>query len=231
MSVRQSIVRVPVTGAGTAIVDRALMAGGVTQGTNMGLAILAPATGLDAIGFLKGPHAVAADSTQTGTIWTYEEVELKDAVELEEWEYSQAAADVLAVTSTSTTTVTITSNENNADCGWMYAVSGTGAGLLAFCTAQTGGTATTKTATGWDSTTKIIKIQRFGHQTLVLNAAGTKIKTTAAVGSWTVYVWELYFQALGYPKQLLNPTKHDNLILSGARFFTRISLRKSAGRN
>lgn len=230
MSVRQSIVKVPVTGGGTAIVDRALLMPGVTQGTNLGLAIVASGAAADAIGFLKGAHATAADSVQAGTTWTYREVELKDSIELEEWEYSQASGDIISVASSSGTTVTITSDENNADCGWLYAVSGTGAGLLAFCTAQTGGTATTKTATGWDSTTKVVKIQRFGHKTLVLNTAGTKIKTTAAVGTWTVFVWELYFQALGFPKQLLDPTKHDNLTLSGARFFTRISVRSNAGR-
>lgn len=229
MSIRHSIIKVPFTGAGTAAVDRALVAPGVTQGTNMGLAILAPASGLDSIGFLKGAHPVAADSTQTGTIWTYREVELKAPIELEMWEYSQVDADALAVTSTSGTTITITSNENNADCGWMYAVSGTGVGKLAFLTAQTGGTATSKTATAWDSSTKIIKIQRFGHRTAVFNTATTKFKTTAAVGTFTVFVFENYFEALGYPRQLLDPTKHDNLTLTNAKFFSRIGVRLQGG--
>lgn len=234
---RLATVKMPVTGGGTAIVDGALMMPGVTQGTNLGLMIVGTGAIASAVGILKGAHAVAADSVQAGTTWTFRTIELLTPVPFAEVEYSQATADLLAVTSVSGTTVTISSLENNADTGWLYAVSGTGAGTLAFCTAINGGTATTKTATGWDSTTKIIHIFRIGHTTATINTAGTQFKTQAAAGSWTIFNWENYidFPAGGIPRQMLDPTKHDNLslIISGnnarPRFFSRITLRSNAG--
>lgn len=230
-------VKMPVTGGGTAIVDGALMMPGVTQGTNLGLMIVATGAAATAVGILKGAHAVAADSVQAGTLWTYRTIMLCTPVPFVEVEYSQATADILAVGSTSGTTVTIGSLENNADTGWLYAVSGTGAGTLAFCTAINGGTATTKTATGWDATTKVIHIFRVGHTTATLNTAATKFKTQAAAGSWTIFNWENYvdFPQGGLSKQLLDPTKHDNmsLIYSGnsarPRFYSRVTLRSNAG--
>lgn len=234
---RLATVKMPVTGGGTAIVDGALIFPGTTQGTNLGLMIVGTGAAAATVGILKGAHAVAADSVQAGTLWTYRTIELLTPVPFAEVEYSQASADTLAVTSVSTTTVTITSLENNADTGWLYAVSGLGAGTLAFCPAINGGTATTKTATGWDSTTKVIHIFRIGHATATLNAAATAFKTQAAAGSWTIFNWENYidFPAGGISKQLLDPTKHDNLslIIAGVnarpRFFSRITLRSNAG--
>jgi hypothetical protein len=234
---RLATVKMPVTGGGTAIVDGALLMPGTTQGTNLGLMIVGTSTIADAVGILKGPHAVANDSVQAGTTWTYQTIELLTPVPFAEVEYSQAAADDLAVTSSSGTTVTITSLENNADTGWLYATDGTGAGELAFCPAINSGTATTKTAMGWDSTTSVIHIFRVGHKTATINAAGTKFKTQAAAGSWTIFNWENYIDAphVGISRQLLDPTKHDNLslIISGnnarPRFFSRITLRSNAG--
>lgn len=228
------IVKVPITGKGSAIADETLIIAGVTQGTDLGLAIPLPAdnAGANKIGVLRGAHATANDSVQAGTTWTFAEVELVDNIKLIEMEYSVATADTLSVTSSSTTTVTITSLENNMDNSWLYAVSGTGAGILAFCTAATSGTATTMTATGWDSTTKIIKILRFGHELLVVNAT-SQLKTTAAAGTLTSFVWETYIEAprAGLAKQLLNPTLHDNLDFGGTihpKFTARISLREVA---
>lgn len=234
---RLATVKMPVTGGGTAIVSGAIMFPGTTQGTNLGLMIVGTSAIGDAVGILKGAHAVAGDSVQAGTTWTYRTIELLTQVPFAEVEYSQATADTLSVTSVSGTTVTITSLENNADTGWLYAVSGTGAGTLAFCPAINGGTATTKTATGWDSTTKVIHIFRVGHKTATINTAGTAFKTQAAAGSWTIFNWENYidFAAGGLGRQLLDPTKHDNLslIISGnnarPRFFSRITLRSNAG--
>lgn len=225
------VVKLPVSGKGTAQVDGSILMDGVTQGTDLGLII--PVTGASpkTVGFLKGAHAVAADSVQAGTLWTYREVELMQPVSLTLFEYSQATADTLAVTSVSGVTVTITSLENNADTCWLYAVSGTGAGLLAFCSACTGGTATTKTATGWDSTTKVIRIHRIGHPLITLNTAGNKIKTAAAVGTFTVFNYENYVESPqgGLGSVLLDPTIHDNKTLTRARFYSRMSVRGHAG--
>lgn len=234
---RLTTVKMPVTALSAALADSALIMPGVTQGTDLGLMIVASGAAATAVGILKGSMATSLNSVQAGTTWTYRIIELLTPVPFVEAEYDQATASLLAVTSVVTTTVTITSNENNADTGWMYAVSGTGAGILAFTTAQTSGTATTKTATGWDSTTKIIKIARVGHATATLNTAATKIASQAAAGSWTIFNWENYIDAphAGITKQLLDPTKHDNLslIVSGnnarPRFFSRITLRSNAG--
>lgn len=249
MSVKTSgrftaIVQVPFTGKGSVVADEAYVIPGVTQGTDLGLAIPyssgAPA---NIVGRLLGASAVANDSVQAGTLWSYREVELLDSIELVEMDYSMATADLLAVTSVSGTTVTITSLENNADGGWMYAVSGTGAGLLAFCTAINSGTATTKTATGWDSTTKVIRIHRFGHGLITLNSNVNSIKSTAAAGSFTAFNFENYidFQGNGISKVLLNPVLHDNLQLvpsvggvlaSGIKpkFSSRFGVKNMAGR-
>lgn len=231
-------VKIPITGGGSIIADGTIIMAGATQGTNLGLGIAyASGTPANIFGKLLGASVVANDSVQAGTTWTFAEIELLDDVKLAEMEYSMATADLLAVTSVSGTTVTITSLENNADCGWMYAVSGTGAGLLAFCTAINGGTATTKTATGWDSTTKIIRVHRVGHGLIALNAS-SQIKTTAAAGAFTALVYENYidFQGNGITKVLLDPTKHDNLQLvpSGSnlkpRFTSRVVIKNIAGR-
>lgn len=208
-------VQLPITGAGTALLDETLIQFGVTQGTNLGLGIpYTSGTPANLIGKLLGAHPVASDVTQTASVWNFNEVELIGAQNLCEFEYSMATADLLAITSTLGTTITITSLENNADCGWLYAVSGTGAGLLAFCSAITGGTATSLVATGWDSTTKVIRIHRLGHGLIALNA-GSQIKSTAAAGSFTAVNYENYidFTGNGISKVLLDPTKHSNLQL------------------
>jgi len=228
------IVRVPVTGLASAIADGTLIMAGVTQATDLGLAIPVPAgnAGANKIGILRGAHLAANDSVQSGVTYTFAEVELCANRKLVEMEYSVATADTLAVGSSVGTTVTIGSLENNMDNSWLYAVSGTGAGLLAFCTAATGGTATTKTATGWDSTTKVIKILRFGHELLEVNAT-SQLKTVAAVGNFVCFVLETYISAprAGITKQLLDPTKHNNLNFGGTvhpKFTVRVSLREVA---
>lgn len=231
-------VRIPITGAGTIITDETIIMAGASQGTNIGLGIpYASGTPAEIFGKLLGASVVANDSVQAGTTWTFADIELLDDTKLSEMDYSVATADLLAVTSVSGTTITITSLENGADCGWFYAVSGTGAGLLSFQTAINGGTSTSKTATGWDSTTKIIRIHRIGHSLIALNA-GSQIKSTAAAGAFTAVVYENYidFQGNGISKVLLDPTKHDNLQLvpSGSnlkpKFTSRVVIKNIAGR-
>ncbi len=232
-------VKIPITGAGTVIADETIIMAGASQGTNIGLGIpYASGTPAEIFGKLLGASVVANDSTQTGTVWTFADIELLDDVKLCEMEYSFATADLLAVTSSSGTTVTITSLENSADCGWMYAVSGTGAGLLAFCSAINGGTATTLKATGWDSTTKIIRIHRIGHSLIALNAK-SQIASTAAAGAFTAVVYEDYidFQGNGISKVQLDPTKHDSLQLVPStltalhpKFTSRVVIKNIAGR-
>lgn len=223
------IIKVPIYGAGADISQGALIMLGATADTDLGLAIKGASAATNSIGCLVGLHdySVVGDSLVAGTSWVYADVELNDQYTPLWVEYDKT--DTMAVASTSGTTVTVTSLEDNIDTSWLYAVSGTGAGKLAFLTASASGSATSKTATSWDSTTTLIKILRFGHGLAKLNTAATAIGTDAAAGSWTVCVLETYFQADGYPLQLLDPTKHDNLTLTNARFFAKLVARDTAG--
>lgn len=202
---------------------------GATADTDLGLAIVATGSGTDFLGTATGKWVYATSSTSalTGATWAFIEIELVDRYAPVWVEYDQT--DTMAVASTSGTTVTVTSLEDNIDESWFYAVSGTGAGKLAFLTASASGSATSKTATGWDSTTVLIKILRFGHPIAKLNTAANKIGTDAAAGSWTICVVETWFEAQGYPLTRLDPTKHDNLTLTGARFYANVLIRNTAG--
>lgn len=225
------IIRVPYTGKATAQVDGSMVILGATADTDLGLAI--PATGpfVNAVGILKGASLVANDSVVGGTVWSFKEVELTGYDKIHEWEYDQSTSSQVAVASTATTTVTITSLEDNIDCSWLYAVAGTGIGKLAFLTASAAGLATSKSSTGWDSTTKVIKIHRFGALLLdvLTGTKGNLIKSAAAAPTGTVVVLETFFQADGYPKQQLNPLFHDNITLTNARFFARFLVKGGVG--
>ena len=231
MGSSSSFVKMPVYGAGAVLNDGTLLMRGVTAETDLGTVIAATSAIADTVGFLKGDHPVASDAVVAGTTWVYSEVELPSHVQLLHLEYDQV--DDMDVASTSGTTVTITSLEDNIDTGWLYAVSGTGSGLLAYIATSASGSCVTKTATGWDSTTDVIKILPICHKLAKLTAASTTVETRlgtdAAAGSAPVFVYETWFQANGYPKQLLNPTLHDNLTLTGARFWARLAITASAG--
>lgn len=223
------IIKVPIYGAGADIAQGALVMPGVTADTNIGMAITATGAAADAVGALVGIHdySVVGDSLVAGTNWVYGEVELFDQYNPVWVEYDQT--DTLAVASTSGTTVTITSLTADIDTTWLYAVSGTGAGKLAYCVSTASGSAVTKTATGWDSTTTCIKILNVFNQLAKLNTAATMLGTDAGAGSWTVCILENYLQHAGSQPVLLDPTKHDNLTLTNARFFTKLLVRNTAG--
>lgn len=223
------VVQVPIYAASGTISQGALIMPGVTADTDLGLFIVGTGAAADSLGCLTSKYTYSATnvSNVAGTLWTDVEVELHDQYTPVWVEFDQA--DTMAVASTSTTTVTITSLEDNIDTSWLYAVSGTGIGKLAFLTASASGSATSKTATSWDNTTTVIKILRLGHPLAKLNSTADKIGTDAAAGSWTVYVLETWFEAQGYPLQRLNPTKHDNLTLTSPRFYAKVLVRNTAG--
>lgn len=205
----------------------AIVIAGATADTNLGLAIVGVTANTDSIGTLRGKYTYSTTNTSNlvGTQWILVEVELLDQINLVEVEYDQT--DTMAVASTSTTTVTVTSLEDNIDESWLYAVSGTGAGKLAFVTASASGSCTTKTATGWDSTTVLIKILRFAHTLVKINAAADKIGTDAAAGSWKVFVLENWVDSPTTGKVQLDPTKHDNLTLTNPRFYSKLAVRNT----
>lgn len=225
------IVKVPLYGAAADIADGALIMPGSTAETDLGLFIVATnsAAGADALGVLRGTHdySVVGDSAVAGTSWVWGEVQLCDQYTPIWVEYDQS--DTAAVASTSSTTVTITSLEDNIDTSYLVKTDGAGTCETAFLTASASGSATSKTATGWSAADTVIKVLRLGHQVAKLNTGATKIGTDAGAGSWTVFVLENWFKADGYPLTMLDPTKHDNLSLTGASFYAKIIARNTAG--
>ena len=219
------LVRMPITGGGSNINDGALIAPGLTG--DLGRVTISPAGGADAIGTLQGAHVTADDSLLNGTVWTFADIEISDKVSMVEIAYD--LTDDIDVASTATTTVTITSLENNIDNGWLFATSGTGAGLLAFLVASASGSATSLTATGWDSTTDVIKILPIGHPLALLTATRDDLGSQAAVGTWTIFVVENYFEDDSHAKTLLDPTIHVNLTSTNAKFTSKVLIRNTAG--
>jgi hypothetical protein len=221
------IVKMPIT-ATTSIAQGAIVMPGVTADTDLGTVILGTTAIADAVGFLRAPYTYSATNTSNpgGTQYVFVEVELCDQYQPVMVEYDQT--DTLAVASTSGTTVTITSLTADIDGSWLYAVSGTGAGELAWCVSTASGSAVTKTATGWDSTTTCIKIMKIGHQLVKINSAGTKIGTDAGDGSWTVAILENWVEYNGKMEQL-DPTKHDNVTFTNPRFYSKLFVRNTIG--
>lgn len=222
----------PVKNTAAAIADGAILMPGVTAETDLGVLIPGTSAIADAIGTLTGP--IAATDTNTlvnGTAWLVKNVSPIVPMSIVRVDYD--TADTAAVASTSGTTVTITSLEDNIDTSYLYAVSGTGAGLLAFVATSASGSCVTKTATSWDSTTTVIKILRLFHPLVKINSTSDKIGTDAAAGSWTVVVLQNYVSNIQRVSQVLDPTVHDNISgLSatgvGTRFYADVAVRNSA---
>jgi hypothetical protein len=208
------------------IADGALLMPGVTAETDLGALIVATGAGADAIGILRGKLTYATTNRwlADGTQHVEASVELIDRYSIVDIEYDQS--DTMAVASTSTTTVTITSLEDNIDASYLYSpVSGN----LFYVAQSSAGSCVTKTATGWTNADTAIKILRPFHQLAKLNTAGTKIGTDAGAGSWTVCILQNEFEALGYPRQRLDATKHNGLSLTSPRFFAKVLVRNTAG--
>src|SRR3990167_1481579 len=194
----------PVRHGGTAIEDGALLMPGVTAETNEGAWIVASSAAADAIGTCIGKIATTEDNTDPsdGTPWLFWPVSPIFPGVVVEADYD--LTDDMDVASTSTVTTTITSLEDNIDNGWLYAVSGTGAGLLAFIITSASGSCTHGTATAWDSTTDVIKILPLFHQLAKLNTAADKIGSDAAAGSWTIIVLQNWISNIGRVAEVLN---------------------------
>lgn len=218
----------PVKHAATTLREGALLMPGVTAETDLGVLILATSAGADVAGVLKKQFAsTESDTLVNGTVWNLRDVEPIAPMYILEAEYDQS--DTAAVASTSGTTVTVTSLEDNIDTSWLYGVSGTGAGGLYFVATSASGSCVTKTATGWDSTTTIIKILRLFHQVAKLNATADKIGTDAGAGSYTCVVLNNYLRS-GGRVQYLDPTKNDamsglNTSYLASKFFAEIAVR------
>lgn len=204
----------------------ALAMAGATADTDLGVAVVAASAGADVIGVVKQELAsTTTDTTVAGTTWNKRAIEVAVPMFVLDVDYDQS--DTAAVASTSSTTVTITSLEDNIDTSWLYAVTGTGQYGIYFLTASASGSATSKTATGWDNTTTCIKVLRIFHQLAKLNTAATKIGTDAAAGSYTCLVLNNYVVRAG-KRFVLDPTIHNGLTLDAAtRIVAQIGVRNA----
>ena len=223
----------PVLDGGTDINDGALLMPGVTAETNDGVLILATGAAADAVGLQQGLRDASetTDTNVAGTAWNVEQVAPIFTGAVVRVEYDQT--DDMDVASTSTVTTTITSLEDNIDTGYLYAVSGTGAGLLSFIITSASGSCTHVTATAWDSTTDVIKILPLFHQLAKLRTQADRIGTDAAVGSWTIVVLQNWIKNTNRAWEYLDPTKHDNISGLSAtglatKFYADVMVRNSA---
>ncbi len=216
----------PVKHAAVTLQVGALMMAGVTAETDLGVAIVATSAGADVIGVLKEQFAsTSTDTAVAGTTWTRKAIEVAVPMFVLDSDYD--LADTAAVASTSSTTVTITSLEDNIDTSYLYAVSGTGAYQINFLATSASGSCVTKTATGWDSTTTVVKVLRIFHQLVKLNTAATKIGTDAAAGSYTALVLNNYVIRAG-KRFMLDPVLHSGLTFDAAtRIVAQIGVRNA----
>jgi hypothetical protein len=214
--------KVPVSGAGSDIVAGALMMPGATGETSNGIAVISQASASTALGVLLAKFATAAqsnpllsggDSTPAdGLIYNYGEIEMALPGSRLAAEYSQAAGDLITVTSAAGATITITSLEDNLDGQWLYAVSGAGAGWLGYVKTGNAGSCVLKSAptTAWDNTTKVIKLLGLGKTLFKMTSDCSKLASGAAAG--TARFNGLYLEvkcsaSKGWER--LDPTKHD----------------------
>ena len=228
-------INLPVDGNGSDIKIGALLMRGATGGTNTGRLILAASAGADCIGVLQEKHTYSAtgDTNQGGTVFVTHPIDLIVPARMVRVEYSQGSSDLITCTQTvTTTTMTVTSLEDDIDGAFLYVVSGLGAGQTNFLTASTGGACTLKAAfgTSLDTTSKFIKILPRFHKLAVLTSDGTKLSSTAAVGTWTVAILDNYIVRDNAENQL-NPVKHDTLTglngYSSLRFEALVAVRKN----
>jgi hypothetical protein len=133
-------------------------------------------------------------------------------------EYSQAAADDVALTQAwSTTTLTLTSLEDNLDGGWIMGASASTtsgfAGQLRYIDTSASGSCTVTVAPTTAGTTNdtIIKILPVHSIAIALNAGATDLLSAAAAGSDTGTIVENYISS---PDRPLQPMKVGNLTRS-----------------
>jgi len=218
----------PVYGAGSALARGAVLMRGTTLGTDLNFAVVGASALVDVIGVIHEEHAdpgAAGDDTNAGGTNYQTRTLITDPFALWRIEFDQA--DTMAIASSSSTTkILVTSGETNMQGGYLYAVSGTGAGTLQLVTTDDGsGDYTTKSAHGWDTTTALIKIVPRGHQLIKISTNGVNIGTDAAAGTGRVTVSDLKIKADSLALQSLNPINHSGLTgLNGlnVKFFAEI---------
>ncbi len=131
-------------------------------------------------------------------------------------EYSQAAADDVALTQAwSTTTLTLTNLEDNWDGGWVLAADASTTakfkGQLRHVTAAAAGNCTLNaapTVAGAATVDTIVKILPVNKILLDLDSTGRYIQSHAAVDTLTAMIVENYITAVDRPLEPLKPGAH-----------------------
>lgn len=226
-------VNLPVSGGGNALVRGAMLMRGPTPGTNNGQLVLATSAAADTIGILREAHAAALDTTIGGTVFTKHPVDIVAPGRIVRVEYSQATADRISATqAVGGTTMTVTSLEDDIDAAFLYVVAGLGLGQTNYLTAAAAGSCTLKAAfgTSLDATSRFIKILPRFHQFAVLSSDGTRLSSTAAVGTWTIIVLDTFIVRNGNEQQM-SPVDHAALTgldgLASLRFEADILVRNT----
>lgn len=208
---------VTVRHAATTVQAGALVMRGATDEQDYGMAIVGAPTYPDAIGvLLEELLSTVTDSTILGTTDNRRKVAVAPFGSYLT-EYSQAAADDVAVTSSSGTAITVGSLEDDIDGGFIFVNAGSVSQReLRYLTASAAGSATMKSAltTNLTSAESILKILPRFHQLVDLNTAAVSILTAAAAGTGRLTVVENYIKDVGIPMQPLSPVTHGALTLS-----------------
>lgn len=223
---KSRVYKLPVYGAGADLARGTVLIPGVTAETDDGVLINSTATSMvDALGVLVQLHDFSAsgDALVTGAVPWFRidtansrtetptrEVELLDAGCLLLMDYD--TSDTMTGSSSSTT-VTVASLEDNIDTGFIYGVSGTGAGQLGFIDTSASGSCTLDAApTVAYSSTPLLKILPLFHTLLKVAiataTAPTKIGTDAAAGSARALIVQRYITVNGLREEM-DPVDHD----------------------
>lgn len=223
---------VTVRHGGTTVSAGALVMRGATAETNKGMVIVGAPAYADAIGILlEEALSSVTDSNADGTAEIRRKVAIAPSGTMMV-EYSQAAADDVAVTSSSGTTITVGSLEDDIDGGFILVVNSTNSNLqLRLLTASAAGSATMKSAlsTNLTSSDNIIKILPRYHQLVDLNTAATRVLTAAAAGTGRLCVVENYIQDVDIPLRPLSPlTDSPRTLSSRGKIFAEVTMQNSA---
>ena len=212
--------QIPLYGAGTNIVKGAAIKMGIVDGTNQGFGIIPGAnTSLanEFIGITESAFAAATldNDPSAGTKYLLTDVTINPKG-IYAAKYDNALTGLrwtngLAVTGVGATTV-VTSGENLGG-GWLFFDNFE----LHYVLSSSSGTYTTKSSTSSAITTtnKVAKIMYPGAKLLTLTTTCDQIGiATAAAGTEQFAVLENYIHAQGMDWIVLDPTKHDNIVLS-----------------
>jgi hypothetical protein len=230
-SLKSRLIRMPIYGGGADIFPGSFVMPGVTAETDDGVLIKnTAASNADVVGILAELHdySETGDALVDGSVSWFAPaggndlaypsrlVEICDAHTIVRIEQDLTSKIAVAGYNAGTKTVTITSLEDNIDTGFLYVASGAGAGQIEFINTSASGSCTIPTAfsTAIDNTSYVCKILPLFHQAIVWTApsatAGTKVGTTAAVGTGRCNILARYIKRNGLD-EMLDPNNHGGL--------------------